>query len=90
MAVWVMPVLITSSLLNAAYFLPILYRAWFCPPAPVWPDEHIAAARFETNGSLLWPPVITAALALAAGIFAAAPYSPLEWAQLIAFREYGL
>ena len=27
-------------------------------------------------------------LALAAGLFAAAPYSPLEWAQLIALREY--
>jgi multicomponent Na+:H+ antiporter subunit D len=27
-------------------------------------------------------------LALAAGLFAAAPYSPLEWAQLIASREY--
>ena len=29
-------------------------------------------------------------LALAAGLFAAAPYSPLEWADLIARREYGL
>ena len=28
-AAWVLPVLIISSLLNAAYFLPILYRAWF-------------------------------------------------------------
>ena len=28
-AAWVMPILIASSLLNAAYFLPILYRAWF-------------------------------------------------------------
>ena len=27
-------------------------------------------------------------LALAAGLFAAAPYSPLEWAELIAAREY--
>ena len=26
----------------------------------------------------------------AAGLFAAAPYSPLEWATLIAHREYGL
>ena len=90
MAAWVIPVLITSSLLNAAYFLPIIYRAWFCQPAGTWPDEHIAAARFETTGSLLWPPVITAVLAVAAGIFAAAPYSPLEWARLIAYREYGL
>ena len=27
-------------------------------------------------------------LALAAGLFAAAPYSPLEWAEIIAAREY--
>jgi multicomponent Na+:H+ antiporter subunit D len=90
LAGWVMPVLLASSLLNAAYFLPVLYRAWFARPAPAWPAEHIPAARFETAGALLWPPVATAALALAAGLFAAAPYSPLEWAALIAQREYGL
>ena len=90
MAAWVMPVLIISSLLNAAYFLPVLYRAWFRDPGPAWPAEHIPAARFETAGALLWPPVVTATLALAAGLFAAAPYSPLEWAALIAQREYGL
>jgi len=90
MAAWVMPVLITSSLLNAAYFLPVLYRAWFRVPGPVWPAEHIPAARFETSAALLWPPVVTATLALAAGLFAAAPYSPLEWSTLIAHREYGL
>jgi multicomponent Na+:H+ antiporter subunit D len=89
-AAWVLPVLVASSLLNAAYFLPILYRAWFKEQSEVWPDEHIPAARFETHGALLWPPLITAALALAVGLFAAAPYSPLEWAELIARREYGL
>jgi multicomponent Na+:H+ antiporter subunit D len=90
MAAWVIPVLITSSVLNAAYFLPILHRAWFRDPGPTWPAEHIPATRIETSAALLWPPVITAALALAAGLFAAAPYSPLEWARLIAQREYGL
>jgi multicomponent Na+:H+ antiporter subunit D len=29
---WVIGVLVLSSLLNAGYFLPILYRAWFKPP----------------------------------------------------------
>ncbi|MFZ0470873.1 MAG: proton-conducting transporter membrane subunit [Thiogranum sp.] len=89
MAAWIMPVLIASSVLNAAYFLPVLYRAWFRRPDPAWPAEHIPAARFETSAALLWPPVVTATLALAAGLFAAAPYSPLEWARLIAHREYG-
>lgn len=87
-AAWVLPVLITSSLLNAAYFLPILHRAWFRSAAPSWPDEQIAARRLETHASLLWPPLVTASLALAAGLFAAAPFSPLEWTQLIAEREY--
>jgi multicomponent Na+:H+ antiporter subunit D len=90
LAGWVLPVLIASSLLNAAYFLPILYRAWFKQAQPAWPSEMIPAGRLETHAALLWPPIITAILALAAGLFAAAPYSPLEWAQLIANREYGL
>ncbi len=86
---WVLPVLLMSSLLNAAYFLPILYRAWFKESKGPWPDEMIPAHTLETHGSLLWPPIITAFLAVAVGLFAAAPYSPLEWSQLIAFREYG-
>jgi len=90
LAVWVLPVLVASSLLNAGYFLPILYRAWFKEQGGAWPAEKIPARRLETHGALLWPPVITAVLALAAGLFAAAPYSPLEWAELIARREYGL
>ena len=87
MAGWVLPVLIASSVLNAAYFLPILYRAWF-RPAGAWPAEHIVHSKRETHAGLLWPPLITASLALAAGLFAAAPFSPLEWAELIAQREY--
>jgi multicomponent Na+:H+ antiporter subunit D len=87
-AAWVMPVLIASSLLNAAYFLPILYRVWFRESAREWPVHPRHSGRLETHAFLLWPPVITAALALAAGLFAAAPYSPLEWAEIIAAREY--
>ncbi len=89
-AVWVLPVLIASSLLNAAYFLPVLYRAWFKSPPQRWPVDHHpkTVGGFETVAALLWPPVTTAVLALAAGVFAAAPYSPLEWAELIAAREY--
>jgi len=86
-ALWVLPVLLASSLLNAAYFLPILYRAWFKVPAGLV-QAAPPNARLETRGSLLWPPLVTAALALLVGLFAAAPYSPLEWAQLIAEREY--
>jgi multicomponent Na+:H+ antiporter subunit D len=87
---WVLLVLAGSTLLNAGYFLPILYRAWFRPAPAEWPKEHRFETRFETMGALLWPPVITAVLCLLAGLFAAAPFSPLEWAALIARREYGL
>ncbi len=85
---WVIPVLITSSLLNAAYFLPIVYRAWFKPMTQPWPEEQPMQGRWEMPAALLWPPLVTASLALLIGVFAAAPYSPLEWATLIASREY--
>ncbi|MGD2074996.1 MAG: proton-conducting transporter membrane subunit [Gammaproteobacteria bacterium] len=87
-AAWVLPVLVASSLLNAAYFLPILYRAWFKVAPAGRGAAQTPGRQLETRGTLLWPPVVTAALALAAGLFAAAPYSPLEWAELIAAREY--
>ncbi len=85
-AFWVVPVLIASSLLNAAYFLPIVYRAWFGVPQTA--DKHAKPVR--TNAALLWPPVVTATFALAFGLLASAPFSPLEWAELIASREYRL
>ncbi len=86
--VWVIPILIASSVLNAAYFLPILYRAWFKPAPATWPAGSAEYRGWEMPTMLLWPPLITAALALIIGVFAAAPYSPLEWASLIASREY--
>jgi len=85
---WVVWVLFASGLLNAAYFMPILYKAWFQPAVGEWPHER-TYPRFETYWMLLLPPVVTAALALLVGLLAAAPYSALEWARLIAFREYG-
>jgi multicomponent Na+:H+ antiporter subunit D len=86
---WVVWVLWTSTLLNAAYFLPILWRAWFRRVPGGWPDEHIPAQRGrETAWLLLLPPLVTAAATLAAGVFADTEISPLAWAQLIAEREY--
>lgn len=86
---WAVWVLIASSLLNAAYFLPILYRAWLKAAPPTWPEEHIhAQGRRETNWLLLLPPLLTAAATLAAGIWADSSLSPLYWARLIAQGEY--
>jgi multicomponent Na+:H+ antiporter subunit D len=86
---WAVWVLWTSSLLNAAYFLPILWRAWFRPMAASWPDEHIPAhGRRETAWLLLLPPVVTAATVLLAGMIGDVSWSPLAWSRMIADREY--
>lgn len=84
---WVIFVLAGSSLLNAGYFLPILYAAWFKPQAGDWPAER-SFGSFETALTLLAPPVITAILAVLLGVLASAPFSPLEWARFITTLEY--
>jgi multicomponent Na+:H+ antiporter subunit D len=84
---WIIAILVTSSLLNAAYFLPIIYRGWFQEPAESW-SEGPSCGYLETHWMLLFPPLITGLLALLAGLLANAPFSPLEWARLIAAREY--
>lgn len=84
---WVIAVLIASTLLNAAYFLPILYTAWFCKPANTWPAER-NFGRQETAWTLLAPTLATAILALAAGLLASLPFTPLEWVRFITFSEF--
>ena len=84
-APWVLAVLAGSTLLNAAYFLPLLWRLWFLPaegPAPEGPvpDERVPG--------LLIPAVVTAAATLLAGLFAAWAISPLGLATLIVERDY--
>lgn len=84
---WVLWILAGSSALNAMYFFPILYRGWFKSPAGPWQDA-IPVEKFETHWMLLFPPLITAAIAIAVGVFASTEFSPLEWSRLIATREY--
>lgn len=86
-APWVPWLLVGSSLLNAAYFLPLLRLAWFEPAPASWPQERSFGAR-ETSLMLLVPTVFTALTAVAVGLFASLPYSPLEWAQVIAQRQF--
>jgi multicomponent Na+:H+ antiporter subunit D len=86
---WAVWVLWTSSLLNAAYFLPILWRAWVRPAPAAWPQEHVPAeGRRETTWLLLLPPLITAGAVLVAGIHAEADWGILAWARLITRKEY--
>ena len=84
---WVIAVLAVSSLLNAIYFLPIIYVSWFKRYEENQPEEHIRG-RLETGWTLLLPPLITAFLSLAAGLVAASNLSPLGWVKLIVKREY--
>ncbi len=80
-APWVLGVLAASTLLNAAYFLPLLYRLWVLSAhAPPDGNEHAPG--------MVVPAVITGLASLGVGLLAAASFSPLGWAQLIATREY--
>jgi multicomponent Na+:H+ antiporter subunit D len=84
---WVIAVLATSTLLNAAYFLPVLHAAWFKESQGSWHEER-SSGRFETHWALLMPPLATACLALVFGLLAGTPSSPLQWVKLIVERAY--
>lgn len=88
-AAWAGWVLIASGLLNAGYFLPILYRAWFKRPDGPWPQELIPRRGWLETGALLLLPPLAGGVAIAvAAVFSEASWSPLAWAKLIATREY--
>ncbi|HVL76977.1 MAG TPA: proton-conducting transporter membrane subunit [Noviherbaspirillum sp.] len=85
-AIWVLNI---SALLNAAYFLPILFRAWVLRQREPWHAEHIPARGWrETNWLLLLPPLISALATVLAAVMADAAWSPLTWARFISAREY--
>lgn len=92
---WVLAVLATSALLNAAYFLPVVLSMWFRSP-PAASDSGAASTApsgggtrvLEAPPSLLWPTVVTASLTVLAGLTATLPYSPLSLATEIAERVF--
>lgn len=86
---WVLVVLLTSSALNAAYFLPILYRGWFKPQQGEWPEEH-TFGRLETHWMLLLPPAITGVFVILLGVFANMPVGLVQWVEMLILREYRL
>jgi len=81
---WVLGVLVVSTLLNAAYFLPMLYRIWFAPAPARWPDEP-PLGRAVVAGLTL-PALVTATLVIGTGVFASQALSPLGWVELIVAR----
>ncbi len=84
---WVLGVLMASSLLNAAYFLPLLYRIWFKPQQGPWPAEQ-RPGGLDADPWLLVPALATALFSVSAGLLAATPFSPLYWAEVVVSREY--
>ncbi len=62
---WVVLIYLVSSLLNAAYFLPFVYRAFFCASDEAQFEEKIAEAPL---GCVI-PPVVTAAVSVALFFF---------------------
>jgi multicomponent Na+:H+ antiporter subunit D len=86
---WMIAVLMISSLLNAAYFLPVVHRLWFRRQRGEWPAEQ-ASGRYETSLWLLLPPLVTVSCVILAGMLAVLPVSPLYWALVYAVQEYGV
>lgn len=79
---WVIAVLMASTVLNALYFLPIIYIGWFCERSEPWP---IQAAP---NAWLVLPPLATAALAVLLGVLASTPFGAAAWAGETVERRY--
>ncbi|MCB2194034.1 MAG: monovalent cation/H+ antiporter subunit D family protein [Deltaproteobacteria bacterium] len=75
-------VLLVSSLLNAAYFLPIVYRAFFKPPV----EAAWAETRHEGPACAWVPPLITAACSLVLFFY---PQPFLRLAQMAVARLFG-
>lgn len=72
-------ILLVSSVLNAAYFLPIIWRAYFKEP-----DEDLVIdkrRRTETVGTMLVPILATSFTSVLLGIFATAPGLPMSIAK---------
>ncbi len=72
-------VLLISSLLNAAYFFPIVYRAFFRKPADWVPGKKYSMA--EAPALLVVPLCITALYSIVLGIIPDFPLNIMELAQ---------
>lgn len=89
--VWPILVLSVSSLLNAAYLLPMIGRAWFKAPHAEWGARAVAApGQGEADRLMVWPLAITSTAGVLFGVAAAAPWAPASWAAEItgAAREF--
>ena len=81
---WFLIVMVASSMLNAAYFLPIVYLAFF--KAPAGTTMQIAEAR----PTLLIPTLICAAYVIVLGTTAEVPGMPFSLAQAAMHFVFGM
>jgi len=72
---WILLILVTASVLNLAYFLPVVMRAFF-PPCAI----DIPSVRWTLRG----PVIVTAAGALVFGLWTTGPWSPFALCQQVA------
>ncbi len=82
----VLAVLLGSALLNAGYFLPLLRRIWFGEAPAAWPVAQLPSRSAQL--ALIVPTVVTAALALLAGLLAGTALSPLGWVLRLVAERY--
>ncbi|NLS10819.1 monovalent cation/H+ antiporter subunit D family protein [Nesterenkonia sp. MY13] len=82
---WVLAVLVVSSLLNAAYFLPVVWLIWFGEtPDPETDDDAAGGTKVREPAMLLVPAVCTAVITVGVGVAASLTFAPLEIARFIA------
>ncbi len=81
----VLGVLALSTILNALYFLPLVYKIWFLEPLKSYEKNP----HSKLNLALLSVPAIfTALLTFYFGIFALSEYSALQWVNTLVEVEY--
>jgi multicomponent Na+:H+ antiporter subunit D len=81
---WFALVMIASSLLNAAYWLPIVYLAYFKAP----PGARLRIE--EAEPALLWPTLICAAYVIMLGLTTQVPGLPFSLAQAAVRFVFGM
>jgi multicomponent K+:H+ antiporter subunit A len=74
---WILLILVLASVLNLAYFVPVIIRAFFRPS-----DYEVPEIRW----SLLAPTLITVAGAVILGLWTVIPYSPFALCAQVAAR----
>lgn len=87
---WPLAVLALSSLLNAAYLMPMLGRAWFGSARPERVIPSRAPRSLVGDMRMVVPLVLTAVVGLVIGPFAGAGWAPATWAAGITGADLAL